>query len=162
VLEVGAVKITSLKGAGVTVLSQDGSGLWLTGTGTGTAGLDVTASSGATAVSTNVATQIQSGLSTLDAAGVRTSVGLASANLDTQLGDLPTAAENADALLGRTATGGANGGRSVAYFLQGGFNKAVRTSTAFTVYSTDDVTVLATGPLTQDGTLNPITAVDPT
>jgi hypothetical protein len=30
----------------------------------------------------------------LDAAGVRTAVGLATANLDTQLGDLPTAAEN--------------------------------------------------------------------
>jgi hypothetical protein len=36
---------------------------------------------------------VQSGLSTLDAAGVRTAVGLASANLDTQLADLPTVAE---------------------------------------------------------------------
>lgn len=36
---------------------------------------------------------IQSGLSTLDAAGVRSAVGLASANLDTQLGDIPTVAE---------------------------------------------------------------------
>jgi hypothetical protein len=34
----------------------------------------------------------------LDAAGVRTAVGLASANLDTQLDALPTAAENADAV----------------------------------------------------------------
>lgn len=33
------------------------------------------------------------GFSTLDAAGVRTAVGLGSANLDTQLGDLPTNAE---------------------------------------------------------------------
>lgn len=33
------------------------------------------------------------GFSTLDAAGVRTAVGLASANLDTQLADLPTVAE---------------------------------------------------------------------
>lgn len=38
------------------------------------------------------------GFSTLDAAGVRTAVGLASANLDTQLAALPTAAENADAV----------------------------------------------------------------
>lgn len=38
------------------------------------------------------------GFSTLDAAGVRTAVGLASANLDTQLGDLPTNAELATAL----------------------------------------------------------------
>ena len=36
---------------------------------------------------------VQSGLSTLDAGGVRTAVGLASANLDTQLGDIPTVAE---------------------------------------------------------------------
>jgi hypothetical protein len=34
----------------------------------------------------------------LDAAGVRSAVGLASANLDTQFGDLPTAAENATAV----------------------------------------------------------------
>lgn len=38
------------------------------------------------------------GFSTLDAAGVRTAVGLASANLDTQLAALPTAGENADAV----------------------------------------------------------------
>ena len=36
---------------------------------------------------------VQSGLSTLDAGGVRTAVGLASANLDTQLSDIPTVAE---------------------------------------------------------------------
>ncbi|MGA1562816.1 MAG: hypothetical protein ACO376_07505, partial [Gammaproteobacteria bacterium] len=36
---------------------------------------------------------VQSGLSTLDAANVRTAVGLASANLDTQLADLPTVSE---------------------------------------------------------------------
>jgi hypothetical protein len=38
------------------------------------------------------------GFSTLDAAGVRSAVGLASANLDTQLAALPTASENADAV----------------------------------------------------------------
>jgi hypothetical protein len=42
---------------------------------------------------TDVVDQIQSGLSTLDAAGVRSAVGLASANLDTQLGDIPTVSE---------------------------------------------------------------------
>jgi hypothetical protein len=42
--------------------------------------------------------EIQSGLSTLDAAGVRTAVGLASANLDTQLDALPTNAELTTAL----------------------------------------------------------------
>ena len=39
----------------------------------------------ASALATDAVAEIQSGLSTLDAAGVRTAVGLASANLDTQL-----------------------------------------------------------------------------
>lgn len=41
-------------------------------------------------------------ISTLDAAGVRAAVGLASANLDTQLDALPTAAENATAIAALT------------------------------------------------------------
>lgn len=41
----------------------------------------------------------------LDAAGVRSAVGLASANLDTQLDALPTAAENADAVWDETLSG---------------------------------------------------------
>jgi hypothetical protein len=41
------------------------------------------------------------GFNDLDAAGVRSAVGLASANLDTQIDALPTATENADALLDR-------------------------------------------------------------
>jgi hypothetical protein len=52
----------------------------------------------AAAAAADLTTELQSGLSTLDAAGVRTAVGLASANLDTQLAALPTAAENADAV----------------------------------------------------------------
>ena len=52
-----------------------------------------------TALAASAVTEIQTGLSTLDAAGVRTAVGLASANLDTQLDALPTAAENATAVL---------------------------------------------------------------
>ncbi len=55
----------------------------------------------ASALATDAVTEIQSGLSTLDAAGVRTAVGLATANLDTQLDALPTAIENADAILSR-------------------------------------------------------------
>ena len=39
----------------------------------------------------------------LDAAGTRSAVGLASANLDTQLASLPTAAENATELLDQAA-----------------------------------------------------------
>jgi hypothetical protein len=48
---------------------------------------------GSSELAASAVTEIQSGLSTLDAAGVRAAVGLASANLDTQIGDLPTNAE---------------------------------------------------------------------
>ena len=47
----------------------------------------------ADALASDAVAEIQSGLSTLDAADIRTAVGLASANLDTQLADLPTVAE---------------------------------------------------------------------
>ncbi len=53
----------------------------------------------ASALAASAVTEIQAGLSTLDAAGVRTALGLASANLDTQLAALPTAAENFAAVL---------------------------------------------------------------
>lgn len=45
-----------------------------------------------TALAASAVTEIQTGLSTLDAAGVRTAVGLAAANLDTQIATLATAA----------------------------------------------------------------------
>lgn len=48
-------------------------------------------------------TAVQSGLSTLDEAGVRTAVGLGSANLDTQLADLPTVSEFEDRTLQASA-----------------------------------------------------------
>lgn len=70
---------------------------------------------------------------------------------------VPTAAQNAAALL---ATDLGNG-RTVAYYLKGGFNKTVRGATTLTVYDTDDATTLAVAALTQDGTLNPIASVDP-
>ncbi len=46
----------------------------------------------------------------LDAAGVRAAIGLASANLDTQLAALPTAAENADAVWDEATSGHATAG----------------------------------------------------
>lgn len=55
----------------------------------------------ASALAADAVAEIQSGLSTLDAAGVRAAVGLATADLDTQLAALPTATENADAMLNR-------------------------------------------------------------
>jgi len=71
---------------GAYALSTDASGMVRIVDGTGTGEIDTT--SGAVAVT---------------AASVRSALGLASANLDTQLGDLPTAAENAAALLDLTS-----------------------------------------------------------
>jgi hypothetical protein len=59
----------------------------------------------AAALAADAVSEIQSGLSTLDAAGVRSAIGLASANLDTQLDALPTAAENADAVWDEARSG---------------------------------------------------------
>lgn len=59
----------------------------------------------ASALAADAVAEMQSGLSTLDAAGVRAAVGLASANLDTQLDALPTAAENATAVMASTIEG---------------------------------------------------------
>jgi hypothetical protein len=64
----------------------------LTGSGSGN-GIEWTRSGSGNPLDADVIDQIQSGLSTLDASGVRSAVGLASANLDTQLSDIPTLAE---------------------------------------------------------------------
>lgn len=71
--------------------------------GTVTAAAIATNAIDADAIAADAVTEIQTGLSTLTAANIRTAVGLASANLDTQLDALPTANENADALLDRAA-----------------------------------------------------------
>lgn len=60
----------------------------------------------ATGLAASAVTEIQSGLSTLTAAGVRTAIGLASANLDTQLDALPTAAENTTAIFAQAVESG--------------------------------------------------------
>lgn len=60
----------------------------------------------AAALATDAVAEIQSGLSTLDAAGVRTAVGLASANLDTQLDAIAVDAAAADVRGERTVCRG--------------------------------------------------------
>jgi hypothetical protein len=64
----------------------------------------------AAATAADFTTEVTTGLSTLDAAGVRTAVGLATANLDTQLDALPTAAEIADAVWDEALAGHAGAG----------------------------------------------------
>lgn len=101
------------------------------------------------------------GFSTLDAAGVRTAVGLASANLDTQLDALPTAVENADALLGRNIAGGSSTGRTVKQALYALRNKWTAAAGTYSVYETDDVTVSWTGSLSSSASADPVTGNDP-
>jgi len=91
----GSAVSTSTAQLGVNAV-QAGGTAW--GSGAITAASIATDAIDNDAIAANAVTEIQSGLSTLDAAGIRTAVGLASANLDTQLGDLPTNAELATAL----------------------------------------------------------------
>ncbi len=73
----------------------------------------------------------------------------------------PTAAQNADKLLGRNVAGGSDGGRIVSeafYFIR---NKWTALAGVLTVYGTDDVTVVWTASLSSDAAAAPITGNDP-
>lgn len=106
-------------------------------------------------------TEIQSGLSTLDAAGVRTAVGLASANLDTQLDAIPTAAENADKLIGRSVEGSADGGHTVGEAFGFLRNKWTVSGSTLTVYRTDGSTTWWTGTVSTNASADPIVGNTP-
>lgn len=114
----------------------------------------------ASALAADAVAEIQSGLSTLDAAGVRAAVGLASADLDTQLAALPTATENADALLNRdmgaVSDTNARSPLNALRFIRNGFSVSGAT---LTVLKEDDVTPAYTRALTTDAAAEPITGV---
>lgn len=115
----------------------------------------------ADAIAASAVTEIQSGLSTLDAAGVRTAVGLGSANLDTQLGDLPTATENADALLKRDwSSVSGEAARSVLNALRKLRNEWSISGSTLTVKKEDDSTTAYTQSLTTSGSADPIVSID--
>jgi hypothetical protein len=116
------------------------------------------------------------GFNDLDAAGVRTAVGLAAANLDTQLAALdvdiltrlatsgytapPTAAQNADKLLGRNLAGGADGTRTVQDALRLLRNKSSVAAGTLTVTQEDDLTPAWTAAVVTTAG-NPISSIDP-
>lgn len=120
---------------------------------------------GASELAADAVTEIQSGLSTLTASGVRTAVGLASANLDTQLAALPTATSNADALLARDIGSGTNAGsaqeRTVRAALRFLRNKFTISGSTLTVRCEDDSTMAWTAAVTTTAG-NPVTQIDPT
>jgi hypothetical protein len=98
--------------------------------------------------------------SILDASGIRAALGLASANLDTQLGALPTANENADALLERNVAGGSSTGRKVKealYFLR---NRWTVSGGNLVVYGVDDTTSAWTAVVSQSAG-DPVSEVNP-
>ena len=113
----------------------------------------------ADAVAADAVTEIQSGLSTLTAAGIRTAVGLAAANLDTQLGDLPTAIENADALLKRDIDNVE--ATAAVHSLCSALLKLVSKFEASTgkTYRTDGTTTHMTQTVTTDDSADPITTI---
>jgi hypothetical protein len=75
-------------------------------------------------------------------------------------GDIPTAVQNADALLGRTISGGANGGRTVTSALRALRNKVAIVAGTMTVYEEDDATSAFTAAVTTAAG-NPIASIDP-
>jgi len=116
----------------------------------------------ASSVAFGVPVDATTGTATLTAADVRAAIGLATANLDTQLGDLPTAVENADALLGRNVAGGSSSGRLVKEALYALRNKWTVSGGTYTVYATDDTTTSWTSTATGSAGADPIVASDPT
>lgn len=112
-------------------------------------------------IETNVDAQIST-RSTLDAAGVRSAVGLASANLDTQLDAIPTATENADALLNRdmSAVSDTNS-RSPLNALRFLRNKWSISGTTLTVTKENDVSSAWVATVSTDAAAEPVVGSDP-
>lgn len=144
-------------------------------------GLLATAASLAT-----VATNVSTAVTQTTAAAIRTALGLASANLDTQLDAVPTATENADAVwtvgnmtaaavnriadvvLRRTTAnveassyGDTVAGRSLYGAVARLAHKVAAVTGTMTVYKSDDSTSLTTATLTTDATADPVVTVDP-
>lgn len=77
------------------------------------------------------------------------------------IGDIPTAVENADALLGRNVSGGSSTGRTVKQALHVLRNKSAVAAGTLTVYDTDDTTSSWTATVSSDAAADPITGIDP-
>lgn len=78
-----------------------------------------------------------------------------------QPADIPTAAANADAFLGRNLAGGSDGGRTVRSALRKLRNKWSIAGTTLTITAEDDTTVDHTEALTVDGSAEPVIGSDP-
>jgi len=77
------------------------------------------------------------------------------------VGDIPTAVQNADALLGRNVSGGSSTGRTVKQALHVLRNKSAVAAGTLTVFDTDDATSSWTATVSSDAAADPITGIDP-
>lgn len=77
------------------------------------------------------------------------------------VGDIPTAVQNADALLGRNVSGGSSTGRTVKQAFHFIRNKWVVSGGTLTVYDTDDSTSSWTAAVTGTAGADPVTGSDP-
>lgn len=77
------------------------------------------------------------------------------------VGDIPTAIQNADALLGRNVSGGSSTGRTVKQAFHFIRNKWVVSGGTLTVYDTDDSTSSWTAAVTGTAGADPVTGSDP-
>lgn len=77
------------------------------------------------------------------------------------VGDIPTAAQIADKILGRNHEGGSDGGRTVAQALGVAVNRYVRSGDAVTFYHADDTTPWWTVTLVTSTTAYPATSFTP-
>lgn len=77
------------------------------------------------------------------------------------VGDIPTANENADALLGRNLAGGSSTGRTVTQALCFLRNKWTVAAGTLTVYATDDTTTSWSATVSTDAAALPVTGNDP-
>lgn len=77
------------------------------------------------------------------------------------VGDIPTAAQNADKLLGRNLAGAADGGRTVRDALRASRNKSQLSGGTLTVYREDDATPAWTADVTT-ASRDPVSGIDPT
>lgn len=118
----------------------------------------------ADSIKADAVTEIQSGLSTLTAAGVRSAVGLASANLDTQLGTLATptnitaatgivlASNGLDSISTTAPTGVASNFREMFVQLwRRFFKRATKSATDIKTYADNGTTVVTTQAISSSG-----------
>jgi len=127
--------------------------------GSGTAGFIIGTNLNAT-VSSRLASA--SYTAPLDAAGTRSAIGLASANLDAQLDAIPTATENADAMLNRdmSAVSDTNA-RSPLNALRFLRNKWSISGTTLTVTKENDVSSAWVATVSTDAAAEPVVGSDP-